>query len=342
MKAKEIQKRDPKDENLRVLQTNEGSFYVESTEGKILYHVVFNESETGCTCSDFAKSAKKDAEFRCKHILAVLNCVSSGDIVNGRFIEKPKPNLDERWIIEIEGNRFVKYAGLLEYAHALGVSKIEATPIQLPNDQNGQFAICKAQVISDDGKSFVEVGDASVFSTTARVSKHLLRMASTRAIARALRLFTGVGLTVLEELADSKDAMGNESEEGTKPKSQKQYGNKSRAAKPAKSKPKSSQLSTPPKTPKKNKQTTTDDTDKSDGNNSNGGNRQGKSKTQTPGKQPAIISSAQKKAIQQLSLRRGLSETETQKQVFDTYGTTLEELTQAQAASLIIHIQQST
>jgi hypothetical protein len=197
-------------------------------------------------------------------------------------------------------------------------------------------------VISDDGKSFVDVGDASPANTTNRVSKHLLRMASTRSLARALRLFTGVGLTVLEELADPNDAMGNESEEGTKPKSQKQYGNKSKTAKSVKSKTKSTQSSTPPKTPKKNKQTTTDDTDKSDGNKLKGGNRQGKSKTQTPGKQPVIISSAQKKAIQQLSLRRGLSETETQEQVFDTYGKTLEDLTQAQAAEFIIYIQQST
>ena len=202
MSTKQLQKRNSKNENLRVLQTNEGSFYVECSEGKILYNVILNESETGCTCPDYAKNAKKDPEFKCKHILAVLNCVSKGDIVTGQFLGKPKPKLDERWIIEIEGNRFVKYAGLLEYAHALGVSKIEATPIQLPNDQNGHFAIVTAKVVSDDGKrSFVEVGDASDFNTTARVSKHLLRMASTRAIARALRLFTGVGLTVLEELS---------------------------------------------------------------------------------------------------------------------------------------------
>ena len=58
MKAKEIQKRDPKDENLRVLQTEDGNYYVESTEGKILYNVDFNKSESSCTCSDFAKNAK--------------------------------------------------------------------------------------------------------------------------------------------------------------------------------------------------------------------------------------------------------------------------------------------
>jgi len=341
MSTKQLQKRNAKADHLRVLKTNEGSFYVESSEGKILYNVVLNESETGCTCSDFAKNSKKDPDFKCKHILSVLNCVSSGDIVTGRFLEKPKPKLDERWIIEIEGNRFVKYAGLLEYAHALGISQIEVEPIQLPNKDNGQFAICRATVISNTGRSFVDLGDASSANTTARVSKHLLRMASTRAIARALRLFTGVGLTVLEELADPKVAIGNESEEGTKPKSKKQYGNKSRAAKPVKPKTKSSQSSTPPKTPKKNNQTTTDNTDKSDGNNSNGGNKQGKSKSQTPGKQPAI-SSAQKKAIQQLSLRRGLSEIETKKQLFDTYEKTLEEMTQGEAAEFIIYIQQST
>jgi len=340
MQTKQLQKRNSKAENLRVLQSDDGQFFVENSEGKVLYNVVLDESETGCTCSDFAKNAKKDAGFKCKHILAAMNCISGGDIVNGRFIEKPKPKLDERWIIEIEGNRFVKYAGLLEYAHALGISKIEVEPIQLP-DNNGQYAVCKATVISVDGKSFIEVGDASVNNTTSLVSKHLLRMASTRAIARALRLYTGIGLTVLEELADPNDAMGNESEGGTKPKSKKQYGSKSKTPKPTKPKNKSSQSSTPPKIPKKNKQTTPDDTDISDGNKSKGGNKKGNPENQILGKQSAIISSAQMKAIKQISLRRGLSETETQKQVFDTYGTTLQEMTQAQAASFIIHIQQS-
>ena len=45
--------------------------------GKILYNVVLKESEKSCTCSDFAKNAKKDSEFKCNHILAVFNCVTS-------------------------------------------------------------------------------------------------------------------------------------------------------------------------------------------------------------------------------------------------------------------------
>ena len=212
--------------------------------------MIADDQETSCTCADFTRNSKKDPNFQCKHILSVLNCVPTGDVESAQYLERKKPKLDERWIIEIEGNRFVKYSGLLEYAHALGIAQIEVTPIQLPNKDNEQFAICKATVISNDGRSFVDLGDASKLNTSARVSKHLLRMASTRSLARALRLFTGVGLTVLEELADPNDGMGSESKEGTKPKSKKQYGNKSRAAKPVKPKTKSSQSSTPPKTPK--------------------------------------------------------------------------------------------
>ena len=78
---------------------------------KSFINVTLNESEKSCTCSDFAKNAKKDSEFQCKHILAVLNCVSSGDIVNGRFLENSKPKLDERFIITIEGQDFVNFWG---------------------------------------------------------------------------------------------------------------------------------------------------------------------------------------------------------------------------------------
>ena len=74
MKPKEIQKRDPKDENLRVLQTEDGSYFVESSGGKILYRVTLNNLETSCTCEEFAKNTKKNLEFQCRHIMAVLNC----------------------------------------------------------------------------------------------------------------------------------------------------------------------------------------------------------------------------------------------------------------------------
>ena len=71
MTATEIQKRNAKAESLRVLQSEDGQFFVESEKGKILYNVILDDEETSCTCGDFAKNSKKDPDFRCKHMLSV-------------------------------------------------------------------------------------------------------------------------------------------------------------------------------------------------------------------------------------------------------------------------------
>ena len=81
----------------------------------------------------------------------------------------------------------MKYAGLLDYAHQIGISSIEVEPLQLPTKDNGNFAICRATVVSKIGESFTDIGDANPINCNAKVGKHLLRLASTRAIARALR-----------------------------------------------------------------------------------------------------------------------------------------------------------
>ncbi len=49
-------------------------FYVESDESKICYKVCYavDGKENYCTCGDFAKGAKADPFFKCKHILAVI------------------------------------------------------------------------------------------------------------------------------------------------------------------------------------------------------------------------------------------------------------------------------
>ena len=70
------------------------------------------------------------------------------------------------------------------------------------------MAICKAEVVSQTGQIFTDIGDASPTNCNSKVAKHLLRMASTRAIARALRSFTNIGMTALEELADLYDVTG--------------------------------------------------------------------------------------------------------------------------------------
>ena len=89
MTAKEVQKRNEKAQQLKVLQVNDNVFYVESAEGKICYKVIFSDEEVSCTCGDFARNVKTDASFRCKHILAILN-TEPGQMFKTDFLEKKK------------------------------------------------------------------------------------------------------------------------------------------------------------------------------------------------------------------------------------------------------------
>jgi len=336
MTAKELQKRGAKAEWLRVLQTEDGSFYVESAEGKILYRVIADDQETSCTCADFTRNSKKDPDFQCKHILSVLNCVPTGEVESALYLERKKPKLDERWIIEIEGNQFVKYAGLLDLGHQKGLSQIEVEPLQLPTKENGNSAICKATVISKSGESFTDIGDANPQNCSSKVAKHLLRLASTRAIARSLRTFTNIGYTCLEELADLNDVIGGGSKSGSKPKVKKSASKKPKTAKSAQSKSKTSQSKTTAKTTSKDNQIETEDSGNSNGNEP--GN--GRSKTQATGKQPAM-SEAQKRAIYNLSRRRGISVEDLEQMSVDAYGVAVENLSSKDASAFIRNLQQA-
>jgi len=92
--------------------------------------------------------------------------------------------------------------------------KIEVDALQYPQGERN-FAICKAAVLSKFGEIFTDVGDANPTNCNSKVAKHLLRMASTRAKARALRDFDDIGMTCLEELGDPDEVIGEEpSEQG--------------------------------------------------------------------------------------------------------------------------------
>src|SRR4030042_4088603 len=132
MTVKEIQKRNEKSQVLKVLRAN-GNFFVESQEGALLYKVTPDgNGKFSCSCGDYAKGVKNDFLFQCKHILAVSNCVPNGEVEEGQFLEKKKPKLDERFVIEIEGREFVRFAGLLDLGHQKGILKIEVDPLQFP------------------------------------------------------------------------------------------------------------------------------------------------------------------------------------------------------------------
>ena len=111
----------------------------------------------------------------------------------------------EEYMIERQGKRFVLYAGLLEEAHSRGLRSIETDLLQIPKSENGEVAIVKAVVRTEDGK-FTGIGDASPENVNRTIAPHLIRMAETRAKARALRDAINVGVTAFEELGGEDGA----------------------------------------------------------------------------------------------------------------------------------------
>jgi hypothetical protein len=120
-----------------------------------------------------------------------------------------KGPMKKEFTVEREGKTFVLYAGLLDLAHERGLKAITTTLVQIPNEINGNVAICHATVETDQG-TFTGLGDASPGNVNRMMSPHLIRMAETRAKARALRDAVNVGVTALEELADLDELDGDE------------------------------------------------------------------------------------------------------------------------------------
>jgi hypothetical protein len=339
MTAKEIQKRSEKSQHLRVVQVDDQTYYVESSEGKICYRVSFENEKQTCTCGDYTRGVKGDVNFRCKHIVSVYSSIPNGAVHHGQVLERTKPKLDERWITTIEGREFVKYPGLLDLGHQKGLSQIEVDIVQLPCAENGQFAVCKASVVSKTGESFVDIGDANPGNCSSKVSKHILRMASTRAIARALRSFTNIGMTCLEEI-DFSDLSGNSSDVA-----------RQRVSKQSDKRPRSNPIPADPAE-------TIPAPAIMEPNTGNGGNGTKSSKEPTKPKEPTLkepnpaptktqspsvptISDAQRRAIYNLSRRRGISVEDLGKMSLESYGVELSALSTKDASSFIRNLQQT-
>jgi hypothetical protein len=117
----------------------------------------------------------------------------------------------EEFLITRQGKQYVLFAGLLDEAHNRGLRGIDTELVQVPDETNGNVAIVKATAEMEDGRHFSGIGDASPDNVGRNIVPHLIRMAETRAKARALRDAVNVGATALEELSDGDDAPPAES-----------------------------------------------------------------------------------------------------------------------------------
>lgn len=93
----------------------------------------------------------------------------------------------------------VTYQGLLSKAHDEGLQRVATRLVQVPTDENGRTAIAKALVETKKGR-FEGIGDATPENVNSFIVPHLIRMAETRAKARALRDAVNIGVVSFEEL----------------------------------------------------------------------------------------------------------------------------------------------
>lgn len=254
-----------------------------------------------------------------------------------------KPKLDERFICTIDGKDFVKYPGLLDLAHQKGISRLEVTILQLPTAENGNCAICKAEVKSTKDEVFSDIGDASPNNCSSKVAKHFLRLASTRAIARALRSFTNIGMTCFEELGDINDVIGDKDSGKRKPKLIK---SSQKVTKPRLQPEKKSDSSNTEQVESSNGNGNGNGKGKGNGNDSGSGNGKAAKKAvaepqtqQNPAK--CKMSEAQYRALFSLAKRRGITDDEVEAMAQETFNTAVNNLSSVDAASFIRQLQQS-
>ncbi len=107
-------------------------------------------------------------------------------------------NIPKEFIQDIQGKQFVKYEGLLNLFHENGGKEIHTS---LEQSMLGEevFFVFKA-VVSGERGIYEGYGDAYKGNVNAMIMKHMMRMAETRAKARALRDYNNVGMCSVEEL----------------------------------------------------------------------------------------------------------------------------------------------
>lgn len=93
----------------------------------------------------------------------------------------------------------IAFKGLLSKAHEEGLRQTKTTLVQIPSEANRNTAIVHATVRTRRG-TFTGIGDANPQNVNRRIAPHVVRMAETRALARALRVAVNVGEVSLEEL----------------------------------------------------------------------------------------------------------------------------------------------
>lgn len=121
--------------------------------------------------------------------------------------------LDPSLMYVAHGKAVPTYGALLELAHKCGLSGIKTMLVQAPAPTNGGLAIVHATAVFVVDGAFADytgLGDASVANVGRGVAPHIVRVAETRAKARALRDALCITDAALEEMGGSGDLVGDD------------------------------------------------------------------------------------------------------------------------------------
>lgn len=118
--------------------------------------------------------------------------------------------LDERGQVVGE-KEVVLYRGLLEMVHDERLQEVHTELLQAPSEDNHDTAIVRATVRTARG-TFSGIGDATPYNVDPKIAPHFIRMAETRAIARACRVALSIGITSFEEFGRDVDLVHDERE----------------------------------------------------------------------------------------------------------------------------------
>lgn len=113
-----------------------------------------------------------------------------------------------KYVVNVQGKDFITFPGLLQEAHAKGLKSINT---DLVNEDLNSPVVKATVTLVDNGleKSFTGYGDATSTNVAKKVAGALLRMAETRAIARALRFACNIDMAAVEELDAEENVINN-------------------------------------------------------------------------------------------------------------------------------------
>jgi hypothetical protein len=167
-----------------------------ASDGATYYHV-----NGSCACK-----ASAYRQEPCKHRLALRLYQRGSDAVLADEEERSTvvadsltpPTVPAEHLLVIQGKPFVRFEGLLQLAHARGLLELTTTLVQCSLD----MAVCQCVARFGDGRIFTDIGDASPENVAKHLRPHFVRMAATRASARALRRATAPLSDTVEELGE--------------------------------------------------------------------------------------------------------------------------------------------